>query len=171
MSDNDDFDSVNDIPQTEDISSQAPVDDTDLSGMDAQSAKEYVLAFITSLKQLEKQIEDNKKDLTLWQERIKLTEQRNETELLAKAQQRVSEIETKLASLELEREELRNKVIILKENLKKQLPLFSRSVDTDNLLAHLEMIVGEPDKTEQAFKKQEAEAELEKLKKKLQEEE
>jgi len=145
--------------------------DTDLSGMDPQAAKEYVLAFITSLKQTQRQKETQIKDKTLWQERVEFAKQRNESDLAFKAEERVSQIQAKIDTLKQEETELKNKVAIMKQELKRLIASPTFTVDADLLLAQLEMIVGEPDKTAEAFKEEEAKAELEKLKKKIKEEE
>ena len=49
-----------------------PIDDTDISGMEPLAAKEYVLAFIKSLKETQLQKTKKVEELELWQERVRL---------------------------------------------------------------------------------------------------
>ena len=75
-----------------------------------------------------------------------------------------------VAALEVEEEELLGKVRLLKENLKKAEGQFRFSIDADVLLANLEMLGGERDKTAEEFDKMKAQSALEELKKKMNEE-
>jgi phage shock protein A len=144
--------------------------DTDLSGMDPGTAQEYVISFITALKTTQKQKKSLLEERNLWQERVVLAQSKEQTELALKAQNRVSEIQAKITTLETEEKDLEQKVAILKTELQKLAQRTNLSVDVDGLLAQLEMLVGEPDKTKEAFKEEEAQAELERLKKKLEQE-
>jgi phage shock protein A len=142
--------------------------DTDISGMEPEAAKEYVLAFITTLKTTQRQKQEALEEKKLWQERVRLAEQKQEALLAEKARGRVSEIQTKIAALENEERELAPKVDVLKEQLLKLSRAPQMSVDAENLLAQLQMLVGEPDTLSQTFKDEAAKAELEKLKRKMQ---
>jgi hypothetical protein len=142
--------------------------DTDISGMEPEAAKEYVLAFITTLKTTQRQKQEALEEKKLWQERVRLAEQKQEALLAEKARGRVGEIQTKIAALENEERELAPKVDVLKEQLLKLSRAPQMSVDAENLLAQLQMLVGEPDTLSQTFKDEAAKAELEKLKRKMQ---
>ncbi len=142
--------------------------DTDISGMEPEAAKEYVLAFITTLKTTQRQKQEALEEKKLWQERVRLAEQKQEALLAEKARGRVGEIQTKIATLENEERELAPKVDVLKEQLLKLSRAPQMSVDAENLLAQLQMLVGQPDTLSQTFKDEAAKAELEKLKRKMQ---
>jgi hypothetical protein len=142
--------------------------DTDISGMEPEAAKEYVLAFITTLKTTQRQKQEALEEKKLWQERVRLAEQKQEALLAEKARGRVGEIQTKIDTLENEERELAPKVDVLKEQLLKLSRAPQMSVDAENLLAQLQMLVGEPDTLSQTFKDEAAKAELEKLKRKMQ---
>jgi len=141
--------------------------DTDIGGMEPEAAKEYVLSFITTLKTTQRQKQTLTEEKKLWQERVLLARNKQESELELKALERLSEIQTKIATLEAEEKELAPKVAVLKEQLLKLVRAPQMSVDAEGLLAQLQMIVGEPDKTAEAFKQEEADIELQNLKKKL----
>jgi hypothetical protein len=144
--------------------------DTDISGMEPEAAKEYVLSFITTLKTTQRQKQTLMDEKKLWQERVLLARNKQESELELKALERLSEIQTKIATLEAEEKDLEPKVAVLKEQLLKLVRAPQMSVDAEALLAQLQMIVGEPDKTAEAFKQEEADIELQNLKKKLNQE-
>jgi hypothetical protein len=141
--------------------------DTDLSGMEPEAAKEYVLSFITTLKTTQRQKQTLLEEKKLWQERVLLARNKQESELELKALERLSEVQTKISTLEAEEKELEPKVAVLKEQLLKLVRAPQMSVDAEGLLAQLQMLVGEPDKTAEAFKQEEADMELKNLKKKL----
>ena len=118
------------------------MDDTDLRGLSATEARDYVLEFITAMKATERAIAAVDMDLALWNKRVQLASAKAATELEAAARTRVDELNLKRGNLESERAELSTKVSRLKE----QLPLAlasERSVDTDMLLAQLQMATGE----------------------------
>ncbi|MEJ2662835.1 MAG: hypothetical protein P8107_02145 [Spirochaetia bacterium] len=142
--------------------------DTDISGMEPEAAKEYVLAFITTLKTTQRQKQEALEAKKLWQDRVRLAEQKQEALLAEKARSRVGEIQTKIDTLKNEERELAPKVDVLKEQLLKLSRAPQMSVDAENLLAQLQMLVGEPDTLSQTFKDEAAKAELEKLKRKMQ---
>jgi len=144
--------------------------DTDIGGMEPEAAKEYVLSFVATLKTTQKQKQTLTEEKKLWQERVLLARNKQESELELKALERVSEIQSKIATLEAEEKELAPKVAVLKEQLLKLVRAPQMSLDAENLLAQLQMIVGEPDKTAEAFKQEEADIELQNLKKKLDQE-
>jgi phage shock protein A len=142
--------------------------DTDISGMEPEAAKEYVLAFITTLKTTRRQKQAALEEKKLWQERVSLAQSKQEAELALKAGRRVEEIQAKIATLENEERELEPKVDVLKEQLLRLVRTPQMSVDAEGLLAQLQMLVGEPDTVAESFKHEEANIELEKLKKKMQ---
>jgi phage shock protein A len=159
------------------------MDDTDLTGLDLASAKEYIFEYAVDVKRLDKAIGDEQVELERWQGRAALAEgklaaagtagDQSMAALVQAARAKVEEEAGKVASLEAERAELRAKVGRMRE----QLPMIKareRSIDPDRLLAELQLMTGEllgeseGAATEAAFAKLEAEskagADLEALK-------
>ena len=163
-----DFDDVfNDTETNTENLEQAPIDDTDLSGMEQEDAKEYVLAFIQALKETQMKISKLKEELDLWNPRVQLAAERNKPDLKLAAEQKISDLNAEIGMLSKEESELKTKVITLKENLKDLKHKFNFTVDTEQMLADIEMLVGEKDELSEKFKKEEAEKKLEELKRKM----
>ena len=141
--------------------------DTDIEGLEPKAAAEYVLAFVTTLKKTEMDLVSATEDVTKWTGRVALAVEKGEEELAGLARAKLAEIEGKKAALENELADLRLKVVILKEKLQRLRRRFQKSVDTDVLLAELEMLVGKKDDLADRFKVEEAGAKVEELKKKM----
>jgi phage shock protein A len=141
--------------------------DTDIEGLDPQNAAEYVLAFVTTLKKTEMDLASAAEDATKWTRRVTLAVEKGEEELAGLARAKLAEVEGKKAALETELADLRLKVVILKEKLQRLRRRFQKSVDTDVLLAELEMLVGKKDTLAETFKAEEAGVKVEELKKKM----
>jgi phage shock protein A len=141
--------------------------DTDIDFLDFESAREYVLAFITSLKKTQKQRAVAEEELEHWSRRVKLAESRGEPVLKRGAEQRVTELEGRCQQLHQEELELKLKVDVLKEKLKATKIRSSLQVDADALLAQMQMLVGEPDKLKEDLRNTEADQALQALKKKM----
>jgi hypothetical protein len=140
--------------------------DTDIEGLDPAQASEYVLAFVTTLKQTEKALAQAAEEANLWTRRVTLARGRGDEALAAQAQARLSDATARQLQLETELADLRAKVAVLKDKLTRLKMTGGRLVDTDLLLAQLQMVVGEKDKLGDAMKQQEADAALDELKKK-----
>jgi hypothetical protein len=141
--------------------------DTDLEGMEPAAAREYVLYFIQSMKETQRQKAKKAEEATLWRTRVQQARSHNRPELAAEAESNLGGLEQEIAGLEDEEAQLRSKVEILKENLRRLEAGFRRTIDADVLLANLEMLVGETDDTEEKFKDELAQAELDELKRKM----
>ena len=141
--------------------------DTDIEGLGPREAYEYVLAFITTLKQAQMEIARVSEEARLWEGRVALARQRSDAVLAEQAQARLSSILAKKAGLEAELADLTAKVSILKEKLTRMRQRLMRTVDTDLLLAQLQMAVGEKDVLSDSLKAEEANVKLEELKKKM----
>jgi phage shock protein A len=132
------------------------MDDTDLSGLDLDSAKEYIFAYAVDVKRLEKEIAEARQELERWKGRQALAEgklaaARPESAppaadpmaaLAEAARSKVAGAADKLVALEAERADLRAKI----NRMREQLPIISsreRSIDPDRLLAELQMMTGE----------------------------
>jgi len=117
-------------------------DDTDLTGLDLEQAKEYILAFAVEAKRLEKDLAALGQELELWQGRVTLAEGKAMAELADAARGKSAELAGKIEALEAERADLRSKV----EAMRLRLPgirAAERSVDPDRLLAELQLMTGE----------------------------
>jgi hypothetical protein len=141
--------------------------DTDIDFMDLDSARQYVLAFITTLKSTQRERAVTEEELAMWQRRVKLAAGRSEQVLQKAAEDRVAELAAKQARLLGEEAQLKRKVDVLKEKLGMLRVRSSMTVDADALLAQLSMLAGEPDTLKQGLKEQEARAALEELKRKM----
>ncbi len=128
------------------------MDDTNLTGLDLESAKEYIFAFAVDAKNLDKAIANAMAEVNLWNGRVTLAEGRlaqagvaGESamdSLVQAARVKVEELNRKITSLEAERSDLRSKI----EAMRAQLPMIKareRSIDPDRLLAELQMMTGE----------------------------
>jgi phage shock protein A len=142
-------------------------DETDLRGMDLASAKEYVLSYITTLKQTQRDLGVLSEELALWQKRSEFARERGREDLISAAEMKAKEISEKYVKLEMEEKDLAGKVQTLMENLKKLKAGFTPTVNAEQLAAELDMITGGPDKVAEQFKEEETMVELEKLKQKL----
>jgi hypothetical protein len=145
--------------------------DTDLGGMDRETAREYVLAFITTLKETEHAREQAEQEKALWEGRIGLARSKNEELLATQAEMKVNEIDARLSQLKAEEAELRRKVNFMKDELQRLRATHELTLDPEALLAQLEMLTGKPDTTAKKLRETEAGMELEELKKRMQQEE
>ncbi len=146
---------------------EEPVSDTDIDFMDPQAAREYVLAFITTLKRTQKERGITEEELHLWEGRVKLAESRGEPILKRGAEQRVAELKAKEHRLLLEESQLLRQVDVLKEKLQSIRIRGSLRVDVDRALAQLQMLAGEPDRLEEQLRGEAASQQLEELKRKM----
>ena len=140
--------------------------DTDIEGLNPAQASEYVLAFITTLKQTEKAVAAAQEDANLWTRRVTLARSHCEEALAAQAQARLSDATAKQSKLETELADLKAKVAVLKDKLTRLRMTGAKLVDADLLLAQLQMVVGKKDELGEAMKDEEAKAALDELKKK-----
>ena len=141
--------------------------DTDIEGLGPKEASDYVLAFITTLKRTEKALAESKEEASLWTRRVALARSKGDEALTAQAEQRLAEAAGKNAALEAELADLKTKVAVLKDKLLRLRVTGARSVDTDLLLAQLEMVVGKKDDLGRIMKEEESKAALDELKKKM----
>jgi hypothetical protein len=144
------------------------IDDTDLTSFTAGEAREYVLAFVTTLKQTMRERARLAQQLELWQRRLALARDRGEAELIQAAETKVSEMTEQQRMLLDEEREIEVKVERLKSELRHLESASSRAVDAESLLEQLKEVAGEPDTTSEKIRELEAEGELEKLKRKMQ---
>jgi hypothetical protein len=141
--------------------------DTDIDFMDFDSARQYVLAFITTLKSTQRERGITEEELALWRRRVKLAADRGEQVLQKAAEEKVAELAAKHARLRAEEAELARKSDVLKEKLRLLRIRSSLTVDAEALLAQLSLLAGEPDNLKRNLQQQEAQSALEELKRKM----
>jgi phage shock protein A len=117
---------------------------TNLAGMPPDEAKRYVLAHITDLNLLKKQIDEAKAEAATWESRAALAAAKGMAELQSQAQAQLESANAKIQSLEAEAAALASDIARMKEQIP-GLEARVRSVDPDVLLAGLQMVTGEMD--------------------------
>ena len=144
-----------------------------LTGMKAAEAKEYILAFIATLKLTEKQIYTLEDEAAKWKGRIELARSKGMEELVAEAEREAEKINAKLSGLREEELSLKERIDVMRRQLP-GLAARERSIDPDLLEQELLMALGkteEETKTDRAFRELEknsaAESALEALKMKM----
>ena len=145
-------------------------EELDLSHMTLADAKTYVMLYVTSSKQLEKDINELKANEKLWLDRINLAKSKGLEELAGEAEIKWQTINFKLSSLESEYADLKLKADLLMTRLKDKKNEFHESINTDSVLMQLEGIIGQSVtdmKTEQDLDKLDVDAKLDELKKKI----
>lgn len=133
------------------------MDDQEFLSLDLEGAREYLLAYTTTLKQYDKDIASFDQDLALWKGRVGLAEGKGEAALADAARARMAELEAKRQSLAAERAGIAGDVVRIKERLP-YLKARERSVDPDRLLAELQMMTGSLLEPEKAVADRELEA-------------
>jgi hypothetical protein len=124
--------------------------DTDLTGLDLEAAREYILAYSIDLKRMDKEGAEARAELERWKGRVALVEGKLASapgdsslpSLMEAARAKAAESEGRIAFIDAERAELRGKI----ERMHEQLPMIKareRSVDPDRLLAELQLMTGE----------------------------
>ena len=154
------------------LNNQDPVN---LTGMKAAEAKEYIHAFIATLKLTEKQIYTLEDEAAKWKGRIELARSKGMEELVAEAEREAEKINAKLSGLREEELSLKERIDVMRRQLP-GLAARERSIDPDLLEQELLMALGkteEETKTDRAFRELEknsaADTALEALKAKLKE--
>ncbi len=118
------------------------MDDKEFLALDLEGAKEYMLAYATSMKRYEQDIAAARKEAELWTSRVALAASRGMAELKAGAAAKAEELAAKIAALESERAGLAAELARLRERLP-YIKARERSVDPDRLLAELRLMTGE----------------------------
>ena len=145
----------------------ASYEETDLSGLDPAEARQYVTAYIQSLKETERQRRKQEEELGLWRNRAKLASVQGQPDLAEQAASRAQEIQGQVDRLVAEERDLKTKVGILKEKLQGVGHRFEPSVNSELLLAGIDLLAGERDETEERIRETEADAALDALKRRL----
>ena len=133
--------------------------DTNLAGMSAVDAKEYILGFITTLKITENEIRSLEDEAAKWKSRIDLARSCSRDDLLVEAEREAERVNVKLAGLREEGRALRERIDVMRPQLP-GLAARQRSVDPDILEQELLMALGCTEnevQTERAFRELEKE--------------
>lgn len=141
----------------------------DLEGLDPAAAREVVAGYLTSARELQRQLQSARDREELWRKRTLQARQAGDQELTQRAETRLQE--ARAACEKLTAEEFELSVVI--DRLKKELSRLQAApalsgIDADQLLADLRSIAGEPDPTADALKDLQTEQELRALKRRLQ---
>jgi phage shock protein A len=118
------------------------MDDQEFLSLDLEGAREYLLAYATTVKQYDMDLATLDQDLALWRNRVSLAEGKAEASLAEAARGRVAELEQKRAALAAERAGVASDLVRIKERLP-YLKASERSIDPDRLLAELQLMTGE----------------------------
>jgi len=127
---------------------------TNLAGMSAAAAKEYIFGFAATLKMTEKEIRSLEEDAAKWQGRADLAHSRGIAGLAAEAEKETAKAAARLDTLREEERALKSQI----DSMRQQLPGLAareRSIDADILEQELLMALGqsgEEAKTERAFR-------------------
>jgi len=150
-------------------------DPDNLIGMKAAEAKEYIHAFIATLKLTEKEIRSLEDEAAKWKARIELARSKRLENLTAEAEREAEKINSKLSELREEQQSLNERIGVMRRQLP-GLAARERSVDPDLLEQELLLALGlseEEAKTERSFRKLEkdsaADTALEELKNRMRE--
>jgi len=137
--------------------------DTDIDSLDHGSAREYVLAFLTALRQAERERAVAEEELVHWLRRARAADSRGEPQLKKLAAARAAELQEAATRSGAEEQALRRKTAVLRKRLLVLRDKASFAADADDLLAQLRLQAGEPGTLDQELKELEA---LEALKRK-----
>ena len=145
----------------------------DFAKMNVLEAKDYILAFITTLKLTEKEIRSLEEEANKWESRVELANSQGKNELAVEAGKEAERIKLKLSALRDEERSLKDSIA----EMRRQLPGLAareRSIDPDLLEQELLMALGHTEeevKIEREFEKLEkdlsSEAALQALKAKM----
>lgn len=146
------------------------MDTYDITGLDPASAKEYVLAAISTLKQTTEKRLELEREIEIWSKRVALAKEHSRSDLQAQAETRVFEVRQNLDRIRNEEAGLNGGVIRLKSQLKMILNQPELEYDADQLSAELELLAGEHDELAEKFREEEALDALERLKREMDQE-
>ncbi len=142
--------------------------DLDLGAMRPEDARDYVLAYVTAWKRLQKEIGVLQEQILLWEGRVKAARERSEPQLATSTRDQVEKLKGELEKRRTEEEDLSRRVSLLKRRLKSLRVHPGLSVDPQALLAQLQVLLGETVPIDGALREQEAQAALEELKRRIQ---
>ena len=146
----------------------AHVADIDLQELDPATAREVVVGYLTSSRELRRQLRSAREQEDLWQKRTALAREAGDPELEQRVEGQLHEARANREKLSAEDFELSAAINRLKMGLRRlrEAPALS-GVDADQLLADLQSVAGDQDRTAEEFRDLQAEHELRKLKRSL----
>lgn len=158
-----------DFPDFDHLDPDNSAADADLSGMSKQEAYEYVRSFVTTLKSVQRRLDEAGRSLSLWQERARLAYEKQDRELARLALEKWEASKAEVERLQEEERKLSRTVDLLKQNLAKLARTPEMSVDAEALNEQMEQIVGsqESRKTDKALRDIEIDSQLEQLRRKI----
>ena len=143
------------------------MDPTDLSGLDASSARDYVTQFMVTLRTTRAELTKLGEERAKWEGRIKLAVEGGRDDLVASARERLADVQRRVGVLAAEEQELAAQLSILRDQLRR----LQQRFDPEQLLAQLEAAVGEryelADQFKELQKTEESERALQELKERM----
>jgi len=112
-----------------------------LAGMTLAQAHDYVIQHMATAERLKQELDECRKGTSLWQERVKLAQDKGRHDLSLQAEARVKELSEKGNILELDLWVLTQEIPALKQELAR-MAAFTPSVDASHLLEQMEHILG-----------------------------
>ena len=147
------------------------MDDTDLSGLDPAAAREYVHRFATTLRLTIKRRQQLETERQTWEDRVRRAAAAGEERLRDAARDRLRRVQEDCGRVAAEESELRAQLEVLQRQLRRIPATGPATVDTEQLLAQLQEMVGDHDLLKEDLDRlsaeQRAAAELESLKRRM----
>ena len=147
------------------------MDDTDLSGLDPAAARDYVHGFLTTLRLTVKRRQQLEAERRTWEERVQRAVAAGDDRLRDAARDRLSRVQGDFGRVAAEEAELSAQVEVLQRQLRRIRATAATTVDTEQLLAQLQEMVGEHDglqaDLDRLSAEQRAATELESLKRRM----
>ena len=147
------------------------MDDTDLSGLDPAAARDYVHGFLTTLRLTVKRRQQLEAERRTWEERVQRAVAAGDDRLRDAARDRLSRVQGDFGRVAAEEAELSAQVEVLQRQLRRIRTTAATTVDTEQLLAQLQEMVGEHDglqaDLDRLSAEQRAATELESLKRRM----
>ena len=147
------------------------MDDTDLSGLDPAAAREYVHGFVTTLRLTVKRRQQLETERDTWEERVRRAAAAGDDRLRDAARDRLRRVQEDVGRVAAEEAELGAQVEVLQRQLRRIRATGPATVDTEQLLAQLQEMVGDHDTLKEDLDRlsaeQRAAAELESLKRRM----
>lgn len=119
------------------------MDDTDLTGLDPAAAREYVHGFLTTYRLTVKRRQQLDGERRTWEERVARAVAAGDDRLRDAARAELSRVQGHFGRVAAEEAELSAQVDVLQRHLRQLRTSAAPTVDTDQLLAQLQELVGE----------------------------
>lgn len=119
------------------------MDDTDLTGLDPAAAREYVHGFLTTYRLTVKRRQQLDGERRTWEERVARAVAAGDDRLRDAARAELSRVQGHFGRVAAEEAELSAQVEVLQRHLRQLRTSAAPTVDTDQLLAQLQELVGD----------------------------